>query len=252
MKVCVLASGSKGNSTCFITDESINLIDIGINTTYIEKKLSEIGINAKNIDNIFLTHTHADHISGLKVFLKKYRPKVYLTKGMYNEIYKETKLYDYEIINDDFYINNLYVQIIKTSHDAPDSVGYIFTNNDSSFVYITDTGYINVRNHNKLLNKNLYIIESNHDINLLMNGKYPYYLKQRILGDKGHLSNKDSATYLSKFIGSYTKKIILAHLSEENNNKEIVLTTFKQYLKQIKTEDIIIAEQNDKTEVVEV
>lgn len=252
MKVCVLASGSKGNSTCFITQNSINLIDVGVSTVYIEKKLFEIGIDAKNINNVFLTHTHVDHISGLKSFLSKYNPKVYLTKGMYDDISNDIKIANYEIIDSDFYVDDLFVQIIKTSHDAPDSIGYIFNYQNSSFVYVTDTGYINVRHHQKLLNKNLYILESNHDVELLMNGKYPYYLKQRILSDKGHLSNKDSALYLSKFIGDNTKKIILAHLSEENNNKEIVIETFKKYLKDFDIKNIVIAEQNQKTEVIEV
>ena len=123
-------------------------------------------------------------------------------------------------------------------------MGYIFEEDGHSLVYITDTGYINAKNHQKLSNKNMYILESNHDIDMLMNNpKYPYHLKQRILGDKGHLSNKDCSYYLSKFISENTKCIILAHLSEHNNTPSLALEELKKTLKEMydegKTEEIL-------------
>ena len=145
------------------------------------------------------------------------------------------------------------IDTITLSHDTRECRGYIFNNNDKSLVYITDTGYINVKNHNKLKDKSVYIIESNHDVNLLMKGRYPYYIKMRVLGDKGHLSNKDSAHYLSKFIGDKTKHIILAHLSQDNNNRDIALDDLKEALNNTGVNpNIMIATQQDRLDLIEV
>ena len=183
--------------------------------------------------------------------MKDVKPNIYLTDKMLEEIGHE--IINYHIITEDFKLEDLNVEIIKLSHDAADINGYVLTHNDKSLVYITDTGYINVKNHKKLENKNLYIMESNHDINMLMKGKYPYHIKMRILGDKGHLSNKDSANYLSKFVGVNTRHIILAHLSHENNDPKIALETLKEVLKERDNNlDIIIANQENRTELIEV
>lgn len=251
MKICVLASGSKGNSTLIETKNNKILIDIGTTNIYVEKKLRLLNIDPDNIDSIFITHTHVDHVSGLKVFLKKHHPKVYLTKKMYDELSVNIDINNYVIIEDKIILNDLIVDYFKTSHDTNDSLGYVFTDNTSSLVYVTDTGYINVKNFDKLTNKNVYIFESNHDIDLLMkNDKYPYHTKQRILGDKGHLSNIQSAEYLKKLIGKDTKHIVLAHLSQENNTYDLALNTMREKLD--KTIDIKIALQNEMSEVIEI
>ena len=158
------------------------------------------------------------------------------------------------IEGDKISIKDMEIDVIKTSHDTEDSVGYIVSNNNKSVVYITDTGYINKKYFELLHNRNVYIFESNHDIEMLNNGKYPFELRQRILSDKGHLSNYDSAKYLSKFIGSDTKKIILAHLSEENNTEELALQTLTERLakEKINFSNIIIARQNEKTELINI
>lgn len=251
MKICVLASGSKGNSSYIETNQTKSLVDIGMSAGYIAKSLKNIGVNPSDIQRIFITHTHTDHIAGLKVFLKKYHPTVYLTEKMEKELGFD--------IDDKFYIDegvsiaDLDVGVVKTSHDAADSNGYIFSSLNKSIVYITDTGYIHVKNFDKLKNKSVYVFESNHDIRMLKEGKYPYYLQQRILSDKGHLSNKDSAYYLSEFIGDNTEKIILIHLSEENNKPEVALKTLLDTLekKNIRIPDIEIAMQKESTELIE-
>ena len=223
-----------------------------MNYKYISAKLKEIGVDIKDIDTILITHAHTDHINGLKKVVKDVKPKIYLTEKMLNEL--DYEIENYDLISDDFILGDLNVEIIKLSHDADDINGYILSSNDKSIVYITDTGYINVKNHKRLKNKNLYIMESNHDVNMLMKGKYPYHIKMRILGDKGHLSNKDSANYLSNFIGDNTKHVILAHLSHENNEPEIALNNLKKVLKEknINNPDIIVATQEERTELIEV
>ena len=147
---------------------------------------------------------------------------------------------------------DMHIIVIKTSHDAPDSRGYIIISGDDSFVYITDTGYINKKYFDVLSNRNVYVMESNHDIEMLNNGSYPFNLRQRILSDKGHLSNYDSAKYLSSFIGNNTKCIILAHLSEDNNTEELAYNTLIERLNDSDThvDNIIIAKQNKETELV--
>lgn len=252
MKISVLASGSKGNSTYIETKKTKSLIDIGMTNLYIENKLRNLNIDPDEINNIFITHTHVDHISGLKVFLKKHKPHVFLTEKMYDELSKSMIINDYTIIDDDLLLEDLTVKFFRTSHDTDDSLGYIFESEGNDFVYITDTGYINNKNFNLLTNRNLYVFESNHDIDLLMkNPNYPYHTKQRILGDKGHLSNKDSSYYLSKFVGDKTKKIILAHLSEQNNEPLIAKNTLIEKLNNDSI-DILIAEQNESTELIEI
>ncbi|MCI9233639.1 MAG: MBL fold metallo-hydrolase [Bacilli bacterium] len=254
MKVCVLASGSKGNCTYIETKKAKFLIDIGTTSLYAERKLKEIGVDPKDIDGILITHTHTDHISGIRVFIKKYKTKLYLTSGIYKELMTMFPILEYQIINDDFILNDVHVEIFKTSHDAADSNGYIISCDKVSAVYITDTGYINIKNHNKLKNKELYIIESNHDVEMLMNGSYPYNVKQRILGDVGHLSNKDCSNYIIKFMGEKTKNIVLIHLSEENNTPEKALEMLDNTLlkQNKKVEHIYIAKQSERTDLIEV
>ena len=252
MRICVLASGSKGNSSYIETEGTRSLVDIGMSAGYVSKALKSIGVEPSSIQRVFITHAHTDHVAGLKVFLKKYHPTVYLTKKMEEEIGFDIE--DKVYIDEDMKIFDLSVSVIKTSHDASDSNGYVFSSNGKSIVYITDTGYIHVKNFPKLSNKNVYVFESNHDVRMLREGRYPYYLQQRILSDKGHLSNKDSAYYLSNFIGDNTSNIILIHLSEENNKPEIALKTLIDTLedKGVRVPNIEIAYQKEITEFVEI
>lgn len=252
MEISVLASGSKGNVSYVATANTKLLIDLGISALSVEKKLSEIEIKPKDINGVLITHTHIDHINGLKVFIKKNKTKLYLTEKIYNELSLLFEFDNFEIINSDFSVNDISISIIKTSHDSSDSNGYIFEANNHSIAYITDTGYINNKHFKKLENRNIYVMESNHDVDLLMNGKYPYHLKQRILGDKGHLSNKDSAYYLSKFIGENTQKVILIHLSEENNDPKIALDTLEKTLEKngLYFKDIVVSNQKERTELI--
>lgn len=252
MKACVLASGSKGNCTYIETSKLKFLVDAGPSCAYIERALKSIGVDPKDIQMIFLTHTHVDHVAGLRVFLKKYHPTVYLTSKMHQELTIDINNYFY--LNKEMVIEDMDVLPIKTSHDVSESHGYVFTSDGRSVVHITDTGYIHVKNFGKLKGKNLYIFESNHDVRMLREGRYPYHLQQRILSDKGHLSNKDSAYYLSEFIDKNTKKIVLIHLSEENNTEDIARDTLINTLKnkKIKVPEIIIARQKESTELMEV
>jgi phosphoribosyl 1,2-cyclic phosphodiesterase len=252
MKVEVLSSGSKGNTTYIETKNAKILIDLGNTCKYVKEKLAKIEVDPSEIDAILITHTHVDHINGLKVFEKRYNTKVFMAPKMQPDL---AFIENYEIIEDNYIkFKDLEINIIKTSHDAEDSRGYIINNEGNSIVYITDTGYINHKYFEILKNRNVYILESNHDVDLLNNGPYPFNLRQRILGDKGHLSNYDCAKYLSEFIGDNTKCIVLAHLSEENNTKELAYNTLKERLNENdqKVDKIIVAAQNEETEMIEI
>ena len=254
MLVSVLASGSKGNSTYIKTKNHEILIDAGCTMTYLNEKLIENNTNLDNIDYIFITHTHSDHVSSIKNIIKKYHPTLILTIPMLEDLPYLKTYENIILLEDDMIIDNLLIENIKTSHDTSDSRGYIINEGDSSVVQITDTGYLNQKYFNKLKNKTVYIFESNHNADMLLNGRYPGWLKRRVASDKGHLSNESSAFYLSKIIGSNTKEIILAHLSEENNTPEIALETLQNEFKdhEIEFNNIIIAKQNEISGNIEV
>lgn len=250
MKIVVLGSGSKGNSTFIDFGKRKILIDVGFSFKQIKEKLDLIKIDPHQITDVLITHDHNDHTYGLKVFLKKVNPTLHITpeveKIILDEPYKKS-----EYLLEEFYIDNIFVRVIPTSHDAITANGYLIEKDDESFVYITDTGYINHRNLIYLINKNYYMIESNHDTEMLINGPYPEYLQRRILSDKGHLSNELCAGYLSRLIGPDTKKIILAHLSESNNTPTIALETVNNILKENEIDflNITCAAQHEITEV---
>lgn len=252
MKVIVLSSGSKGNTTYIETQTTKILIDIGNTCKYITEKLSTIGVTLGEINAILITHTHTDHIKGLKTFTNNYSAPIYITEKMHPKIpyVKQYKYIESSLIT----IRDIKINIIKTSHDAEDSVGYIINNNDKSIVYITDTGYINKKYHPMLSNRDMYIMESNHDVEMLNNGPYPFPLRQRILSDKGHLSNHDSAKYIGDFIGPKTTNIVLAHLSHENNTPQLAYETLLAKLQELNMTQIHIdiALQDQETEIIQI
>ncbi len=248
MKIITLASGSKGNTSYIEVGNTRFLIDIGITYRHLLERLEEIGKSIDDIDALLITHTHSDHIKGLKVFVKHNNVPVYIREEMYKELKEILPKEKVELYSDKIHLKNVTIDLVHTSHDAPGSVGFLINN---SLVYITDTGYINEKYYDLLSNREIYYIESNHDEQMLLTGPYPHYLKQRILSDKGHLSNGATASYLEKFIGSNTKYIILAHISETNNTKELALETTKEALaKTAYSPKIVVASQEELGEVV--
>lgn len=250
MRIVVLGSGSKGNSTFIDFGKKKILIDVGFSYKQIKEKLENINIDPHEITDVLITHDHTDHTYGLKVFLNKVNPILHITPEVENFILKEPYAKS-EYLLDEFYIDDIFIKVIPTSHDAITANGYLIEQGNESLVYITDTGYINHRNLVYLQNKKYYIIESNHDTEMLINGPYPEYLQRRILSDKGHLSNELCAGYLSRLIGPDTEKIILAHLSESNNEPNLAMKTVGNILEEnnVKHKEIIYASQHEITEV---
>ena len=254
MKVVALSSGSKGN--CYYVETSKNkiLLDAGRNYTYIKDKLKEIDVSINDIDYIIISHTHTDHISALKTFIAKGKVTIVITPKMAQgipELEGYSKVYEYQ---NDIDLDGIIIDSFRSSHDAVDSRNFIINDFGKTLAYITDTGYLNQRNFNKLTNLNMYLFESNHDIEMLQHGPYPDWLKKRVLSDEGHLSNNTSAFYLTKLIGPNTEKVMLIHLSETNNMPEVALKTLKSTLKEynIKFSNIEVALQNERSEVTEI
>ena len=251
MKARTISSGSKGNCAIILSDNTNLIIDMGISYITLKKSLEENSLSFDNFSGILITHNHRDHVTGLRSLISKTNLKVYIPYEMYESISSSVKESQCEFIDDEFFINDLKIELIHTSHDAPYSVGYIISENEKSLVYVTDTGYINRKYLNKMINKDIYIIESNHDEIMLMDGPYPRFLKERVISDKGHLSNTTTAKYLKKIIGDKTKYVLLAHLSEKNNTPEKALEAMKDEAldQNIK---ILIASQYEMSEILEV
>ncbi len=230
MEAIILGSGSKGNSTLVKMHSKNVLIDVGFSLPKIKLILEKYNLTPEDIDFILLTHNHKDHIAGLASLTKKYKKFVYVPALMVKEIKKIVEPdYIIPVLEDELTIDDLHIKFLHTSHDAVASVGFILEDTNS-LCYMTDTGYINSRNLKEMHDKNLYILESNHDTKMLMDGPYPYILKQRVVSDTGHLSNEMAGNYLKELIGENTKEIILAHLSETNNLEDLAIKTVKDII----------------------
>ena len=250
MKICVLSSGSKGNASTISTDKVKLLIDDGLNLPYIEESLESLKINIKDLDGILITHEHDDHIKGLKKLISKYDPLLYVDSKLYEVLSKSLGDFRYELYDEDFIIKDLKIKPIKLSHDSVICNGFIFKEAKKELVYITDTGYINRKHLDTISNKDVYVIESNHDVEMLENGPYPYFLKQRVISDRGHLSNDQTSKYLRRIIGNKTRYIMFIHLSETNNIPEKVLEAFNKY-NEFNNDNVFISLQNKVSKVIE-
>lgn len=251
MKIKTIASGSKGNCTIVLCENTNFIIDMGISFLTLKKTLEENSLSFDDFAGILVTHCHKDHTKGLATLLSKTKLEVLIPEGMYESLKEYVPYPKCRFIEDHFQINDVEIDLIHTSHDAPASVGYIIKHDNKSLVYVTDTGYINRRYLEKMVGHDCYMIESNHDEVMLMDGPYPRFLKERVISDSGHLSNNTTAKYLKKVIRKNTKNIILAHLSEKNNTKEKAIEAIKnQELPE--TIQIWIADQYEESPMIEV
>ncbi len=226
-KVVPLFSGSKGNCYYIGTSAQGVLIDAGRSCKQIELAMEANGLSMKNVSALFITHEHTDHCSAVKVLSRRYGLKVFGSNGTLSEIsrglYPETKL---EVIESELALCDMNIRRIDTPHDAAESCCYRVTASDGKSALIaTDMGVMLPEVRAAAQNSDFVVLESNHDIDMLRFGEYPYPLKKRILSDRGHLSNDACAAELAEMVKSGTLRLMLGHLSEHNNTPEIAART---------------------------
>ncbi len=228
MRMYSIASGSSGNCIYVGSTATHLLIDVGISCKRTEEGLRDLELCGRDIDGILVTHEHSDHIAGLSVLSRKYDIPIYASKGTIDWMKKDSKLkcLDEELFHvvaadEKFTIKDLVVNPMIISHDAAQPLAYRVAYGTSKVAVCTDLGYFNDYTVESLKGMNALLLESNHDVNMLQVGHYPYYLKQRILGNQGHLSNENSGRLLSKIAHDGLETILLGHLSKDNNLPEL-------------------------------
>lgn len=239
MNLCSIASGSSGNCTFVSSSHTKLLIDAGISGKKIENGLNSIDVSPDDLQGILITHEHSDHIQGIGVLARRYHTPIYGTVETINSLLRMKNIgrIDEELIHyiepdKAFQINDITVEPFSTSHDASNPVCYTFTADGHKIGMATDLGKYDDYIISKLEGSEILLLEANHDVNMLMVGAYPYYLKQRILGDRGHLSNELTAKLICKLFHDKLKFITLAHLSNENNFEELAYETVRVELSQ--------------------
>lgn len=233
-KFCPMFSGSSGNCTYIGNGNSGILIDAGASATRIKKALTERNIDVCSIKAVFVTHEHTDHVSGIRVLCSNQKIPVYMTQGtMDGMINRKIDLSNVpvEILKEENYQAGMKITYFNTSHDCAQSCGYVIETSERKIAVCTDLGVISDDVRKAISGCDLVMIESNHDVMMLQNNQnYPYYLKRRIMGEQGHLSNNACATELVQLIKTGTTRIMLAHLSRENNVPALALQTSKTVL----------------------
>jgi phosphoribosyl 1,2-cyclic phosphodiesterase len=229
-KFCPLFSSSNGNSIYVGSGDVSLLIDVGMTAKQIEQSLYNIGVDADSVSNIFITHEHSDHIKGLKVFSKKHKVRAFMTEGTYRALSEDDVLENVEeccvVTPDGVDLGCMLVRSFATSHDSKEPCGYtVEIANGRKIAIATDLGIMTDTVFDAIKGSDLVMIESNHDVNMLQCGGYPYILKRRILGVKGHLSNDDCARTVAKLLKTGTTRFFLGHLSRENNIPQLAYQT---------------------------
>lgn len=240
MEFHILASGSKGNSA-FIYDNHVGiLIDCGISRKQLLYRLDCVGFKEEDIDYVLLTHDHYDHNKNISIFDQS---KVYCGENCIKGISESQILQPYQPVT----FSHYQITPLSISHDATSPLAFVINGVQERLLYMTDTGYVSQKNREYIQDLEYYIIESNHDIEMLMATNRPIFLKRRILDDTGHLDNVYSANLMADVLGGNTREIVLAHLSEEANTKEKALQTYYEIFNnhEIQFDNIKVASQVD-------
>lgn len=237
LRFSVLASGSSGNAFYIESDKARLLVDVGLSGKQMDKLFQEVDVDPNGIDGILVTHEHTDHIKGLGVLARKYNLPIYANsktwRKMDGTLGKLTPEQKFEFNTDSVKtFADIDVQSFAVSHDAADPMFFTFHQGDEQVALVTDLGYVSDKIKQLIKGANAFVFESNHDINMLQMGHYPWSVKRRILGDYGHISNEDCGLALSEVITHNTERIYLAHLSKDNNMKDLARMSVDQILRE--------------------
>ncbi len=235
MRFSILASGSTGNSIYIENDSGAYLVDAGLTAKRIEAQLAKIGRSMKNVNAIFVTHEHSDHIKGVGVLARKHGVPIYANQktwqamdGLVGDISLEQRFqFDMETVHS---FGSISIESFAVSHDSVDPMFYVFHEDDRKLAIITDTGYVSDRMKGIIKSADSFVFESNHDIGMLQMGRYPWSVKRRILSDVGHVSNEDAAIAMNDVIEQKETQIYLSHLSRDNNMKDLARMSVEQTL----------------------
>lgn len=237
MQFSMLASGSTGNSFMMKSKHSKLLVDVGLSAKKMCETLAQLGERPEEIDAILITHEHSDHIKGLGAFARKYQLPVYANEETWRQLKQSKSVGDIDERQQHVFetgqticFADIEVKTFGISHDAAEPVGFCFQCEQRKLSLVTDLGYVSEQIKQTIRQSDIVVMESNHDVNLLRSGHYPWNIKRRILGDKGHLSNVDAAAALADVIASRTRRVYLAHLSLNHNLLELARLTVEQEL----------------------
>lgn len=237
LKFSVLASGSTGNAVYVEFNDQRLLVDCGLSGKKMDELFKSIERSPKGMGGILVTHEHSDHIKGLGIFARKHRLPIYANEATWKAMSSSIG----EIPVDQKFIfqtghvksfGELEVESFGVSHDAAEPMFFVFRAGGKQLTHVTDLGYVSDRIKGTIKGSDAFIIEANHDIEMLMAGRYPWNIKRRILGDSGHISNEDAGAALCDVIDHRARRIYLAHLSKDNNMKELARMSVQQRLEQ--------------------
>lgn len=236
LKICVLASGSSGNSIYVASRDTHVLVDAGTSGKEIGRRLSAIGVESSLISAVCLTHEHDDHISAISVLQRKLNVRLYANSGTIDGIEAAGKTvglkWNVFSTGQSFTVGDLVFEPFSVPHDSYDPVGFVVICGDSRAGIVTDIGMHTVLVRERLRNCGVLVIEANHDEGLLKESERPWSLKQRIAGIQGHLSNRQAAELLAEIASPALKMVFLAHLSSECNKPEVALKTIGDALRE--------------------
>ena len=237
LRFSVLASGSTGNAFYIESEEQRLLVDAGLSGKQLDRLFNEIGVEPATLSGILVTHEHSDHIKGLGIIARKYNLPIYANdktwKAMEGSIGKLTPDQKFHFNMEEVKtFGDIDVESFGVSHDAAEPMFYVFHKNGKKVALVTDLGYVSERIKKTVEDADAYIFEANHDVEMLRMGRYPWSVKRRILGDSGHVSNEDCGLALSDVISNRTKRIYLAHLSQDNNMKDLARMSVEQILQE--------------------
>ncbi len=266
MSLCFssFASGSSGNCYMIKSENTIILVDVGIAGKHIISGLSRHGFEAKDIDGILVTHEHADHVKSIRMMGRKSENAgIYGSAGTFEQISDKIPKERYITVSSDenFIIGDIEVIPFDLSHDAAEPLGYSMKCKERQITIITDTGCVSEKMLEEMVKSDLLVLEANHEVNILRMGSYPFSLKQRILGDEGHLSNETAGSILCHVLkrleGRKIPKVMLAHLSRENNTPQQAFLTinnmlFEEDFMEGKDYEMWVIPRNEISELIEI
>ena len=251
---CTFASGSGGTAALLVSGGTRLLLDMGISCRRVCPALASLSLGPEDLTAVLITHEHSDHIKGLATYVKKYTTPIVCSPGTARELAGRIAgikplLRPVELRGTVSW-TGVEAELLPTSHDAGEGTAYHFTTSDGRIAVLTDTGYIPVETGQRMLGADLLVLESNHDADMLWYGRYPYYLKARIGGKLGHLSNADAACFAVESVRAGTKSILLAHLSQENNTPRLALDTARQALAETAwSGPLVVAPRDEKSRI---